>query len=272
MVHVVPEPPDRVPELPPSFAAWVTELLVVVGRWRRRRTSHDSARFAYSDPPAFLAEAILDRAVPQFPPESVTLDELGEMIDLPRVVARAWLWTVALHRAVFQSGLVRRIRGLRETSLGFVASGGDVRLACIFYVQRSALAQAAPLWVRVDGARFPVVLRPVAKDVPARSAWSFPRGVATCTARLQSWTGVLTAAHVVAPNGDKHRLRQGDSVDCIDVNGATRRETVLAADAVMDAALVKIGVATGQEMVLPARCRASSPSRSTPPMGSRPGG
>jgi hypothetical protein len=144
----------------------------------------------------------------------------------------------------------RKIRGVQERACGFVESGSEVSLAAIFYVRRLALAQAAHLWLSVDGQSFPIVLRPPARDLLATGGLGFSRGMATGRARLARKLGTLTAAHVAASNGARDGVRAGEQIGCPDCEAESPRHLVLQASDVMDAALVEDGDATGTETVV----------------------
>lgn len=247
-------PPSAVPPPPaesPS-AGLLTERLVVIGIWRRRRKFRESIHFANADPPTGLTEDAIDRAVPEEIPQIRGKGQADNAsADLPPLLERARLWSIALHREVLASGLERQIRGVKQIGYGFVANGPKISLAVIFYVHRIALLQAAPLWLRVEGAQFPIVLRPPYSDLPTSSRYSFADGLATGRARLRDRIGTLTAAHVVAQAGDKHKLTTGDMAQCITKEaGVECKQKILAVDPMMDAALIDNEEASGLEQTV----------------------
>jgi hypothetical protein len=124
-------------------------------------------------------------------------------------------------------------------------------LAAIFYVSYRSLIQAAPLFVEVGQYRFPIVIRPRFKDRSWQSHLGFDRGMVTCRGRLGKKVGALTAAHVAAIDGDRNHIHTGDRVACATPQPSPSCEhEVLAADGVMDAALVEDGMAQTKDEVM----------------------
>jgi len=251
-IQSLPEPISEPPksERRTSLAV-ITEWLLRFGSWRRNRKFDGSALFANADPPVLLSQDIIKDAVPDSIPESIEveayLNRVKDQIDLPPLLQRTWLWTIALHRQVAETRLNRRIRGIREMSYGFVGSGKKVSLAVIFYVRRAALIQAPPLWLEVGSHKFPIVLRPPYEDSPTSKPLSFPQGLATARARLGKKLGTLTAAHVVSPDGNRTSVAKGQSVKCFQVDTGECQRPIISADPVMDAALIEDGTASGNE-------------------------
>jgi hypothetical protein len=98
----------------------------------------------------------------------------------------------------------------------------------------------------VGSRRFPVVIRPPARDIKAHADVKFEAGRVTCTARIGSDYGVLTAAHVVGGRlrHGRFTIAQHDQVACSTAGsspGCTHR--VLAVDPIMDAVLIEADVA-----------------------------
>lgn len=251
-------PRPRVPSSGPkrsrgSLIHRSTDTLMRIGRWRRQRAHKESTDFANAFPPRYMTRDLLAKGIPEEPPNQSELLEGRYRYfpdkDIPEVFARAWLWTLALHDAVTSKDIGPRLKGVRKATYGFVQSMEGVRLAAIFYVGRSALMQAAPLFIKVDGYHFPIVIRPKFKDLP--SHLDFQRGVVTCRARLDGSVGVLTAAHVAAENGDKSSIRRNAQIACVGPDptpGCQHR--VLAADPTMDAVIVEDGVSRADDRVI----------------------
>jgi hypothetical protein len=247
-------PPSSVP--PPrkiSLTVLAARLLMLVGRWRRRRAHHDLTAFANAGPPHKLTRSQLELAVPPNPP--VEADALRQRsgyprhLDIPPELDRAWLWTLALHEQTWK--VARRMKGVKSRTYGFVQAKDGVQLAAIFYVGYLALTQAAPLFVTVGERRFPVVIRPRFRDLPWRSHLRFDRGEVTCRGRLGTKVGVLSAAHVVSPTGDKFSVHAEDRVTCPGTGSPSAcLHQILAADAIMDAALVEDGVPSPSDQVV----------------------
>jgi hypothetical protein len=245
-----------------SLTRYVILIMLTVGRWRRRQAHHDSVEFANAGPPSASSMQEISRFIPVEPPpelkmlterrphgnatlpkESETIAETGpdhgarqeEELD------QAWRWTLALD-AVVRAEILPRIKSVKTQTYGFVESHSAVRLAAIFYVRKSALFQAAPLFVEVGGKKFPVVIRPQAKDINTHTDMGFSNGQVTCAARLGNDYGVLTAAHVVGGSFKRGKMTvaQDDHVACRRAgpsSGCTHR--VLAIDPIMDAVLIE---------------------------------
>jgi hypothetical protein len=218
--------------------------LMSFGRWRRRFTYRAPTDFANAGPPHRLSLTDLVAGIPSRPPLTAGSEEEQVLDDrLPRELVDAGLWTVALDAAANEQ--LSDLRGLQAISYGFVcarkrlrADKPSVQLGIICYVKRWGLTQKAPLFLEVGGATFPVVLRPIPRDIPAAGA-RFDRGVTTCRARLFGRPCVLTAAHIFDEKDDPFGVHEGDIVSCVDESSlASCTRQVLAADGVMEAALV----------------------------------
>lgn len=234
----VPEPPHRSEAAAPSLI----DVLEGIGRWRRTSRFGGQVRLANADPAKKLSLQAIDDAVPEFHPKSVRAPEIRATdlrgVELPAPLERAYIWVAALSRAITSGESAPRIRGVVRTAIGFIPQGRGVRLAAIFYVRPLALLQAAPMTMDVDGEEFPIVLRRPPQYIDSYATLGFPNGIATCDARLDGRWGVLTAAHVVAEDGDKFSVAAGDEITCSNGNVEPIKRTVLAADPIMDAALV----------------------------------
>ncbi|HMC09551.1 MAG TPA: hypothetical protein VKL22_09560 [Actinomycetota bacterium] len=224
--------------------------LLGVGRWRRAWRFGGDASFASAPPPAHFdlaraAGAALPQQRPANARDLLARRDYYRVPDAPEPFRHAALWTLALNDAIRRrGGIGRRLLGVRKTTIGFVEAGGRVRLAAIFYVRLPALAQAAPLFVTVDGQRFPVVIRPMFKDrplrAPSKTRLHLDTGMVTCRVRLGGKAGILTAAHVAARDGDKRSLRENDTVSFSEPGEqAPLPHRVLRADPIMDAAVVE---------------------------------
>jgi len=248
---------------PPSERRSLTEIavdvLVAVGRWRRRRTHHQSVKFANAGPPSVLRPSDISECVPaKSPPRATKLADIAAFHDAnPNISAElesAWLWTLALD-AVVESEVRPQIKGIKAITYGFVQSGSTVRLAVIFYVRVRALVQAAPLFIAIGENKFPIVIRPPFVDLSAHADVKFRFGEITCDARIGNDYGILTAAHVVAKENKNLNpsIRAQDMVTCSRAGTSSACEhRVLATDTVMDATLVNAEVARENPKIIQA--------------------
>jgi hypothetical protein len=235
---------------------WSTELLIQVGRLRRRLRHGrppvtGPGRFGYADPPTYVDPRGIESALPEGLPHRQTADE-GRWLPETDFAAselsmRATAWAARIAEEVDRVGLASIASQVESVACGFVTDGRRLGFGLVCYVSRLGLTQAAPWTLEVDDERFPVVLRPVPADIDS-GALTFPGGLATGSAQLGGELGTLTAAHVVAPDGDRMRVAQGDKVQCC-VAGCPSH-VVLRADPVMDAVLVGTGPASGLERVI----------------------
>jgi hypothetical protein len=185
-----------------------------------------------------------------------SLEALGNEFPnaIPEALRRATLWTVALDQAVRgRGGVAKEVRGLERVTYGFVEGRSGIHLAAILYVRFWALAQAAPLFIKVQGNEFPLVIRPMFRDRSRSGGLMFSNGVPTSRVRLGSGAGILTAAHVVAKDGDRSSLREGDLVSCTASDSAAPgQRRVVRVDSIMDAAVIDDGTADPSDRVVQA--------------------
>jgi hypothetical protein len=236
------EPPRNRPQVP-QRSSLVTELLIGVGRVRRGRRARvdgfDPALLdlGYANPPEYLDGRIIWQVLDRVPRENLELAHDADLpLSEPGPLATAWAARIAL--AVERLGLDSIVTGVHSVGYGFVAHRQQIGFGLVCYVRRPALVQAAPLAIDVDGVQVPVVLRPIPRDVDLAGGLRFPDGQAAGSARIGTDLGTLTAAHVVAPNGQSDGIAEGQSVLCCEP--ACPGHLVLRADPVMDAALIEM--------------------------------
>ena len=206
----------------------------------------DRGLFANANPSVQLDLETLAGAVPPFPP-SVPGQSQSALVELPsdHPSARAEAWAAAIADEVAAVGVDNLVIQVRALACGFVSAGRRTRLALICYVTRRGLVQPARLAIRVQGETFPIVLRPLPRDQVACGDDGFLNGQVTARARLDEHVGMLTAAHVLAADGQSTGVAAGERVDCQDPGCPSH--LVARADPVMDAAFVVDGPATGHE-------------------------
>jgi hypothetical protein len=144
--------------------------------------------------------------------------------------------------AVVKTEILPHIKNVKDVMYGFVQAESATQLAAIFYVSIPGLTQAAPLFVEVGGQRFPVVIRPRAREINAHANVTFNTGQVTCAARMGNDYGVLTAAHVVGGKfrHGKFTVAQYDLIACSRANSSSDcSHRVLAVDPIMDAVLIE---------------------------------